>query len=137
LPHKFLLRDGRAVIFDTTCLADEVVIESDVAKIEASYRRSGPHYVGFNGIRPFITASPDFGIKAQMMNQSCYKRFMEFLERKEEAVLIPEMGVDEIYGAYVRDGRHRFAVLRDLGLRTIPIRVKKTNAALWQKLFAV
>jgi hypothetical protein len=58
--------------------------------------------------------------------------FLSFLLRalgRDTAIEVPEVYLNADGGAAINDGRHRFSVLRDLGLRYVPVTVSRRQAA--------
>jgi hypothetical protein len=78
-----------------------------VAKVDASWKKNHAEYVGANGSGAAIGDR--------------YRQFGIWFE-KGEAVWIPWVGLEEGEIGFT-DGRHRFAWLRDHGVRAMPIDV--------------
>ncbi len=58
-----------------------------------------------------------------------YDKFKKFL-RTQQAIVPPKISIEEQDGRVfpqINDGRHRFAVLRDLGIRNMPVLIKKNS----------
>ncbi len=85
--------------------------------LEEKFKQDGELYVAKNGMN---------GTKQK------YDRFKSYLETNEP-ILAPRIYFN---GDNVRfyDGRHRFAVLRDLGLREIPVSINKKDIPVAQKI---
>ncbi len=66
-----------------------------------------------------------------------YNRFIEFL-KTEQNIKPPKISLykteDGSVSAFIEDGRHRFAVLRDLGLTEMPILINKDSLPLLQEI---
>lgn len=97
----------------------------DVAKVDADLAMDPGYHVGKGGIGAGIAGR--------------YEQFKRFLARaKEEDVPIeqPRATIATDTGRVaLGDGRHRFAVLRDLGARIIPISVRRSVAAAMRRLY--
>jgi hypothetical protein len=85
---------------------DETVWIS-VAKFEASWKKNRAQYIGPGGSGPAIGDR--------------YEKFGAWLEQGE-AVEIPWVGLEHGEIAFT-NGRHRYAWLRDLGVKSIPVDV--------------
>lgn len=86
---------------------DETVWIS-VAKFEASWKRNRAQYIGPGGSGPAIGDR--------------YEKFGAWLDRGEAAVEIPWVGLDQGEIAFT-NGRHRYAWLRDHGVKSMPVDV--------------
>ena len=96
----------------------------DIAKVEASFRQDKGFYVAPLGVN-----DPKPG---------AYDRVVEFLERASKEGLtieMPEISADAKGQVSFTDGRHRFAVFRDLGLENLPVSVFRSEFKRLLKLF--
>ena len=84
---------------------------ADVSKLDASLAKDQGMYVGRGG---------EGGVKGR------YGRFQEYLQ-SGAPVEQPRMSIGPYGEAVVGNGRHRFAVLRDQGLQTMPISVPEED----------
>jgi len=104
----------------------ELVVWVDVDKFDEEWKRTNPEtYIGKGGTGHTIS--------------NRYGRFQEFL-KTGEAVEMPEVGLTpEDLGIPIRlgftNGRHRFAVLRDMGLKSIPVSVDRKQFEKMSLLF--
>jgi len=97
----------------------DTLVMADVAKIESSISKDHNFYVGPGGRGAAIGGR--------------YEGFQEFL-KKGTPIEVPEMGV--WHGdAFFTNGRHRFAVLRDMGFDRIPVAVARGQAATFKRRF--
>ena len=100
-----------------------VTVLVDVAKVEAVYSQSRDFYVGVGGVD---------GIDDR------YARFGEFLDESIQigrALEQPRLSLDSRDRPQFANGRHRWAVLRDRGIRQIPVSVRRSEAARFRELF--
>jgi len=86
------------------------VVWISVVKLDASWRHDTPYYVGKNAIGPG-NGSP-----------SRYKKFGKWIA-EGHPIWMPHMGLADDGYIVFSDGRHRFAWLRDHGVRALPITV--------------
>jgi hypothetical protein len=96
----------------------------DVGKVDAALARDAGYHVGPGGTGAAIGGR--------------YGEFQRFLARaKAEDVAIeqPRAVIDRAGEISLPDGRHRFAVLRDLGARMIPVSVRRSIAARLRRLY--
>jgi hypothetical protein len=96
----------------------DVVVQASVAKLERDLAKDVGFHVGVSGAG---------GIAGR------YEEFRRFLG-KNLAIEMPRMTMGGGEASFV-DGRHRFAVLRDLGLKTIPVTVAKEEAAAFRRKY--
>lgn len=94
----------------------------DIAKFDPWFQRDKGFYVGPGG--------SDNAIKGR------YERFQEWLKRGEP-IGMPEASINTYYGDRVGfgNGRHRYAVLRDMGVQRIPMMVPDEQVADFKRLF--
>jgi hypothetical protein len=92
-----------------------------VLKLDASWRYDVPYYVGERAIGPG-NGDP-----------SRYKRFGEWI-REGHQIWMPHVGFTRTYICF-SDGRHRFAWLRDHGVRALPVTVSPDIEAELKKRF--
>jgi len=89
---------------------DDLVVWINVMKLDASWSNDAPYYVGKNAIGPG-NGDP-----------SRYKKFGEWIVEGHQ-IWMPHVGLaDEGYIVF-SNGRHRFAWLRDHGVRALPVTV--------------
>ena len=96
-------------------------VKVDVAKLDRAWRKDKDYYIGKGGVG---------GIRNR------YQTFISFLD---EGVPIEQsvIGID-VYNNDMpsfTNGRHRFAVLRDLGMKHIPISVPNEEVTVMRELF--
>jgi hypothetical protein len=96
----------------------DVVVYASTAKLERDLAKDVGFHVGVSGAG---------GIAGR------YEEFRRFLG-KGQAIAMPRMTMGGGEASFV-DGRHRFAVLRDLGLKTIPVTVAKEEAAAFRRKY--
>ncbi len=97
----------------------------DVAKAEASLAKDDSYHVGSGGA-------------GRSAKPGGYERFLEFFRKAQatgEPIEQPRASVDSDGEFSLGDGRHRFAVLRDLGAKLLPVSVVKSVAAKVKRLF--
>ncbi len=119
-------RPGTATIPGTMfVLSDRAVAERmptvqvDVAALDAAWQRDPSRYIPPGG-------RPDDADRAR------YERMREFIARARRVgipIEQPQITVDATDGVTFLDGRHRFAVLRDLGAGRLPVSVERLRAA--------
>ena len=88
------------------------VVWVDVEQLDIAWRCTD-QYVGLGGTGAAIAGR--------------YKRFGEWLAHTEKAVMMPTIGLCDDGEVSFTDGRHRFAWLRDRGLKRIPAAVDKVS----------
>jgi hypothetical protein len=93
-----------------------------VAKLDASWQRDTPHYVG-----PGCENSSSGSVQK-------YDKFGEFL-RSNRDVWMPQVNLNNEGYAAFKDGRHRFAWLRDHGVNALPIATDPAEAKEIDRLF--
>jgi hypothetical protein len=99
------------------------LVTVDVVKLDRAWKPTGDHYIDLDGhganigrlerFEGWLTENPGKAIEASTVYLS-----------------------DERNWVWFHDGRHRFAVLRDLGYRTIKVAVRRGQAARFRKYFA-
>ncbi|HZP62571.1 MAG TPA: hypothetical protein VFB28_04075 [Terriglobales bacterium] len=99
------------------------LVSVDVAKLDLAWQRTGEHYIALDG---------------QGANFGRLERFASWLKENPGKPIVASSVylTDERNWVWFHDGRHRFAVLRDLGYRTIKVAVRRGQAALFRKHFA-
>jgi len=91
---------------------DEMLVTVDVAKVEASYSKDTSFYVGPGGSGASIS--------------NRYERFKQWLRDNPHVPIDPpNLGVTPSGAIIFGDGRHRWAVLRDMGETRIPVLIQK------------
>jgi len=100
---------------------NQVLLIVDVAKVDTAWKKD-IGYIGPGG---------DNGIKGR------YERFQQWLvQNPDVAIECPEIGYNEEIGRIsFTNGRHRFAVLRDMGVKHLGVAVTKNQAKIFMKLF--
>lgn len=91
----------------------------DVAKLDAGFQRD----------KDFAIKPGGKGAVAGRLAE--FRRFL----RKDVAIEQPEVTIDDDGTVSFTNGRHRFAVLRDMGLARIPVSVDRSQVGLARKLF--
>ena len=89
--------------------------------LEQKFKENGGLYVGFNG---------------QNGSKEKYDNIKRFLETGEP-IIAPHIYFDtkeEETSVHFQDGRHRFAVLRDLGMKEIPVAISKKDVPIAEKI---
>jgi hypothetical protein len=99
----------------------DVVVWVSVARLDASWHHHVSYYVGPHATGPG-NAMP-----------SRYKRFGEWLAEGRQ-VWMPHIGLSGRHVSF-SDGRHRFAWLRDNGVKALPVTVSPQIAAEIQRRF--
>ena len=89
------------------------IIWISVAKLDKSWKRDGGFYIG------------KFARGNGATSRTKYKRFGEFF-RGGRSVWMPHIGISAGHVSFT-DGRHRFAWLRDHGVRALPVTVSPGN----------
>lgn len=97
-------------IIEWTPLYPDPVVWISVVKLDASWRHDVTYYVGKYATGPG-NAQP-----------SRYNRFGKWFAEAHPAVWIPHVGLIDGNISF-SDGRHRFAWLRDHGVRVLPVTV--------------
>jgi hypothetical protein len=97
----------------------------DVERLNAELRKDVGFHVGPGGVGP--SAKP-----------GAYQGFREFLDRaRKQGIAIEQARIvlDAEGRPSIDNGRHRFAVLRDLGVKAIPVSVPRSQAAKFRRMF--
>lgn len=76
----------------------------------------------FSGDKDFYVSSNGANSKQSTMK---YNRFKEFLSTKPKHIDAPSLHIDDSGKVQFENGRHRFAVFRDMGEKTIPVSLSK------------
>jgi hypothetical protein len=99
------------------------LVTVDVAKLNRAWKSTGEHYIGLNGHGATIGR---------------LKRFKSWLRENPGKAIEASVVylTDERNWVWFHDGRHRFAVLRDLGYRKIKVAVRREQAAQVREHFA-
>ncbi len=90
-------------------LCDDVIVWVDVCKLDSSWKNDQPYYIGPGVI------GPGNGERYK------YDNFGLWLAL-ENAVWMPQVCLEDGYVTFA-DGRHRFAWLRDHGMKSLPVAV--------------
>ncbi len=99
----------------------DVVVNIDVQKMNEGFRKNKDQFIDADG-------------KGGIGNR--YDRFKDFL-KTGKAIEMPEVALDTYGQGAVQfvNGRHRFSVMRDKGIKTIPVAVIKKDAEEFKRLF--
>lgn len=99
---------------------EKVVV--DVEKLDNILKQDSSFYVGYKGVG---------GSKEK------YENFREFLHTKNSIeppiISLTKSNSGKVI-TVIEDGRHRFAVLRDMGFKKLPVRMNKESAALAKQM---
>jgi hypothetical protein len=100
---------------------DEIEMVLDIQKVDNSWSKDKDMYIGPGG-----TGNPKRG---------SYQGFISYLQRGEP-IGMPQISWGEwSKNIQFTNGRHRFAVLRDMGLKKIPAMIPKKQKDLFLKYF--
>jgi hypothetical protein len=81
----------------------------DVDKFDSLWKKDKDFYIGKNGVG---------GIKGR------YERFQDFIKNHNK-IEMSDVSITKDGAVSFRNGRHRFAVLRDMGMKEIPVAMHK------------
>jgi hypothetical protein len=109
----------------------DVTVIVDVAKVEASLMAERAFHVGPLGTGAAIPGRYA-GVRAFFA-----KARKTFGKAKEILVEIGRAALNALGNVHIRDGRHRFAVLRDQGAKAVPMSVPRSDAAEFRAKFGV
>ena len=113
---------SRMIICSTGNLNGKFLQKVDTKKLDTELRKNPEMYVGYNGAN-------GSGLK--------YDRFKNFLKTNQEIrspiVYLRKLPSGEIE-THIYDGRHRFAVLRDMGIKQIPVTIDKDSLELAKEI---
>ena len=87
------------------------LVNVDVEKLDKLMKENGEYYVGY---------------KAQGGSIEKYEGFKKFLHTKNDIYPSKIRLIKNVHNEYIPimvDGRHRFAVLRDMGIKTLPVAI--------------
>jgi hypothetical protein len=83
------------------------LVNIDVEKFDKLFQNNTDQYIGKGGTDNFINGR--------------YKGFQDFL-RTKEPIQASTVGISELYNqAQFTNGRHRYSVLRDMGMKIMPV----------------
>ena len=123
--NNFLDAEGiieRMIINLSAGAADKSLIKVDTKKLDSELKKDDEMYVGYNGTN-------GSGLK--------YDRFKNFLKTNQEIrspiIYLRKLSSGEIE-THIYDGRHRFAVLRDMGIKQIPVTIDKESLELAKEI---
>jgi hypothetical protein len=95
-------------------------VDADVKKMDDSWKNESDYYVGKDGVGG---------------QDGRYKTVSDFVDRGS-SVIMPEVSIRTSDGVVTFiDGRHRFAVLRDRGLKRIKVAVPNEKADEFKELY--
>lgn len=97
---------------------DVKLFNLSVKKVNDSWKNDKNYYIQPNGVG---------GIGKR------YNRFKEFLNSDPDVIYAPVVHIDEDGNIHFDNGRHRFAVFRDIGYKTLPISISKQSIKNAQK----
>ena len=95
-----------------------VSVEIDIAKFDEAWRLDKVYYIPLKSL----------------INSQRKLRFVKFLQ-EGKPIIIPEVRLLQDNIPDFENGRHRFSVLRDLGLKQIPMSVPESQVDMFFKLF--
>jgi len=99
----------------------ETTVVVDVQKMDAALARDPYFYIKRDG--------------SNSDNPEKYNKFKNFLQTGKP-IHMPRASIAEDGEVGLLDGRHRWAYLRDQGVKKMPIVVKKNQEELFKKLFS-
>jgi type I restriction enzyme S subunit len=105
---------------DWDCEPDAVIWVS-VSKLDAAWEAAGEDYIGHGGIGASIDGR--------------YERFGAWLRKNSGPVELPVVAMDDGNKLGFVDGRHRFAWLRDHGVRAMPVQVEVAQQQIFESQF--
>lgn len=113
---------SRIVMSDGEEMSVNYLIEIDTEKLDKELKKNPDLYVGYKG-----------------RNGSVYKyeRFKRYLKTNQPinaTSIYLKRNPDGSVATYVENGRHRFAVLRDMGIESIPISIRKDSVNLAKEI---
>lgn len=112
----------RIVICPSGHNKEEFLQKIDAAKLDVELKKDPAMHVGYNG-------KNGSGLK--------YDRFKAFLKTNQEIrspiIYLRKLPCGEIE-THIYDGRHRFAVLRDMGIKQIPVTIDKDSLELAKEI---
>lgn len=113
---------ARMIICSNGNLEDKFLQKIDTRRLDAELRKDPEMYIGYNGAN-------GSGLK--------YDRFKNFLKTNQEIrspiiylIKLPNGKVE----THIYDGRHRFAVLRDMGIKQIPVTIDEDSLKLAREI---
>ena len=101
----------------TNRVSQDQVVWIDVSKFDRDWRQDPYAYVGPGG---------QFGIVNALGNR--YDQFGRWFDRGLP-IEMPEVGIADRGGVYFKNGRHRFAWMRDHGVHALPVAVSPEDVA--------
>jgi hypothetical protein len=92
----------------------DVIVWIDVAKLNASWKHDRPYYIAR-------------GARSKIARPESYRRAGEWAA-SGQPVKMPHIGFEEDGTVTFTDGRHRFAWMRDHGVRALPVTTEREEA---------
>ena len=108
-----IFNDKHSFIIDPQYENESKLYNIKINKIESSFKKDKDYYIGVNGTN---------GINNR------YNRFIKFLNDNPKIdIIAPSIYIDDNGEVQFNNGRHRYAVIRDLGIETIPFSISNNN----------
>ena len=109
----------KRIVLNPNCLEDNPkLVEVNVSKLDTELRKHHDAYVGRN---------------ASSGSSMRYRRFKNYLKTNQEIrstiVYLNRESNGEI-STHIYDGNHRFAVMRDMGMTTVPVTIDEKSLEL-------
>ena len=108
----------------------EVIAVCDQNKQRAEdYAKSYNIPLAFGDVDELLKLDNVSSIKESKYDEK-FEKFHKYLETGldiNSPVIIFSNDVNGVFGVHIEDGRHRFAILRDMGMKKIPVAVSKDS----------
>ncbi len=106
---------SRIILPPCSCKSDNILQNINVKKLDSELKKDSYFYVGYNG---------ENGLDSR------YEKFKRFLKTNQQ-IVAPIVKAEKLPNKEIKvcitDGRHRFAVLRDMGIQNIPVCIDKES----------
>ena len=124
-PQEYLTNESinsRIVLSPEDKVFGHLLVKVNTKKLDEQLSKNGKYYVGINAKNGSKEKYDRF--KKYLRTNQPINATSIYLKRKNDGSIITE----------VKDGRHRFAVLRDMGMREINISIDKNSVELAKEL---
>ena len=113
----------KRIVLNRSCMQDNpILVEVNTSKLDEELRKHHDVYVGKN---------------AASGSSARYERFKNYLKTNQEirsTVIYLKRELNGEISTHIYDGNHRFAVMRDMGMETIPVTINKDSLELAKEI---
>ena len=113
----------KRIVLNRTCMQNNpTLVEVNTSKLDSELRKYHDAYVGKN---------------AASGSSARYDRFKNYLKTNQEirsTVIYLKRELNGEISTHIYDGNHRFAVMRDMGMETIPVTIDENSLELAKEI---